>query len=96
MSIARPEDLIVTEIVGDLEIPCDFSDDPICGDSPAHWVLFKHCPGCHDRKALLACDNCKDARMSSECGVICQSRDGGGCGELIAPARKAYERVEAL
>lgn len=96
MTAMQHEDLTILEIVGEHEIACDFFGDPFCKGSAAKWVMFKCCPSCSDRKALLACDTCKDARMTSEAGVICQNFQGDGCGELIAPARHAYERVEAL
>lgn len=86
----------VEEIVGDHEIPCDFSAEKLCSQGGARWVLHKLCPSCSDMRALLSCDACKDARMSSEIGVVCKNFNGGGCGEIIAPARKAYHRVEAL
>lgn len=86
------EDITVLEMVEDHAIPCDYSDDWACSDAPATWVMFKACPVCDKRGARLVCETCKDVRMSTEDGLICQP----GCGEVVAPARHMYSRVEPL
>lgn len=85
------------EIVGDHPICCDYADDEfnasdfLCSKEPAKWVLvLVRCATCHMGGARLACDTCKDIRLSSEGGVVCD------CGEVTVPARAAYSRIEAL
>lgn len=92
MTAMRTEDLIVMEIVGDLEIPCDHIGDGFCPGSAAKWVMVWRCPDCPNGGISLACGDCKDARMVSADGV----EDVSGCGAVIAPARHMYSRIEAL
>lgn len=91
MSIARPEDLIITEIVGDLEIPCDNSFHATCPDEPAAWILHRVPCSCGAGGPMLACTPCKDMRLLSDGAVTC-----GGCGETFAPAKHAYSFVEPI
>ena len=88
--------IAVTEIVGDLELPCDYGDDEhstygIHSD-PARWVLTLVRCTCGAGGQTLACDRCKRLRLeTSEAAVVCQH-----CDEVTAPARFAYSHVEAL
>lgn len=90
MSVTRPEDLIVAEIVGDLEIPCDYSDSRICPQGPAAWVLHRVPCVCGKGGAVLSCTACKDYRLLSDGAVFCD------CGEVFAPAKHAYSFIEPL
>lgn len=87
----RTEDLIVMEIVGDLEIPCDYLDDSTCSKGRAEWVLHRVRCTCGAGGAALACDPCKELRLLSEGSVEC-----GTCGEVTSPARAAYSYIEYL
>lgn len=90
-----PERIDLTEVVEDVQFPCDFNNpehDPqgLCSGSHAEWVLYFSC--CRGVRPRLACSGCKDHRTGpTESAVVC-----GSCGEVYAPARKAYSRVEAL
>lgn len=88
MSIVRPEDLIITEIVGDMEMACDYSDDETCSQGPAEWVLFLVRCECGVGGTRLACDGCTQMRIASDDAVECD------CGEVTAPARLAYSYIE--
>ena len=80
-------------IVGDLEIPCDYADSKTCPDLPAHWILYRKRDMCTCGKtgAVLACDHCKDVRMSTDGALICT-----GCGDCITPPSSAYSLIEPL
>jgi hypothetical protein len=83
----------IEEIVGDLEIPCDYAGegDPSCPkDQPAEWVLFLVTCSCGVGGKKLACDTCAQNRMASEDAVYCE------CGEVTAPARFAYSYIEHM
>jgi hypothetical protein len=86
------EDITILEMVEQHEIPCDYMGDTICPGGVAKWVMFKCCPECSTHSACLACETCKEARMRSDMGVVCKP----GCGEIVAPARHMYTRVEPL
>lgn len=92
MTSIQTEDLLITELDAEIQLPCDYYGDGTCQDLPAKWVMFKHCPECDERGAKLVCTSCKDARMTSEAGLVCLP----GCGEVVAPARHMYSGVEAL
>lgn len=74
----------------EVSLPCDYHEEDGCQDV-ARWILYGAgcCPAgaCH----ALACDHCKEVRMTTEDGVECV-----GCGLITAPARHAYRRVEAI
>lgn len=91
MTEMATKDLIITELVGDIEIPCDFSDQKSCSQTRAEWVLYRVPCGCGDGGARLACNGCKETRESTETAVEC-----GACGEVYAPARWAYGFIEYL
>lgn len=78
------------EIVGDLELPCEYSWLFHCDDA-AHWVMHARC-GCGVAVQRLACGGCKNILLSTEEGVRCPAE----CGEVFVPARRAYHRVEWL
>jgi hypothetical protein len=90
VSIVRPEDLIVTEIVGDLDICCDNADHVSCPKDRAEWILHRVPCACGFGGAMLACTPCKDYRLLSEGAVFC------ACGEVISPAKHAYSFIEPI
>lgn len=81
----------LTEIVGDVDTPCDYSDQwGQCPNEPARWILHRvPCP-CGKGGAVLACAPCKELRLTTEGGVKCD------CGERFIPARTAYSLIEPL
>ena len=91
MSIARPEDLIITEIVGDMSIVCDYAGlGSNCPEDPAEWILHRVRCECGLGGAVLACTACKDERLLSDGVVKC-----GDCGGYV-PCREAYTYIEPL
>lgn len=90
MSIVRPEDLIVTEIVGDWHFACDNSEHPSCPKDAAAWILHRVPCACGRGGPMLACTPCKDYRLLSDGAVTCE------CGETFAPAKHAYSFVEPI
>lgn len=80
----------LTKIVGDIETPCDYSEEYSCNDSPARWALHLTVCSCGVGGVRLACTDCKDQRLKEDSAVACD------CGEVTAPARLAYARIEAL
>lgn len=83
----------LTQIVGDIETPCDFltswTDTP---HSVARWVAWRvPCPCGFTGGPRLICDSCKDHLMLSEAAVECRQ-----CDEVYAPARTIVSHIEAL
>ena len=81
----------LTEIVGDLEIPCDYDRLFGCGPRPAAWVMVAQCE-CGTRGERLVCEGCKDATLATERALACPS----DCGLVYSPARHAFTRIEPL
>lgn len=81
----------LTEIVGRLEIPCDFADMPDCRDEPAKWVLHRNkcCPDVPP--AALACESCKEGRLLDRYALECR-----WCGFIWEHAPEAYCYIEPL
>lgn len=93
MTLTLPDTNLAEDIIGDLETPCDFSqfEGDGCPDLPAQWVMHR-VPCCAGVPLVaLACDPCKEARMSSEDSVECDY-----CGHVTVPARRAYRYIEPL
>ena len=80
-----------TEIVGDIEVPCEYAGDPSCPDEPARWVMHTVTCACGFGGVRIACTPCKDLRMLGEGAVVCES-----CGYVTVPARLAYHSIEPL
>lgn len=85
-----PEQINVTELVGDLDIPCDYHPTLKCGPAAARWLMVVRC-GCGNIAHRLACGGCKSIWISTEDAAECPA-----CGEIFAPARKAFARIEWL
>lgn len=81
----------LTEFVGDISCPCDYSDERQCPDEPAAWVLHLKpcCPAGGGFR--LACDKCKEARLMDAHSVEC-----GFCGYIFEHAPEAYHYIEPL
>ena len=79
------------QIVPDMPLMCDYSEEPTCPKGAAKWAMFCARCTCGASGITLACGVCKDVRMSTEDGVEC-----GVCGAVTIPARLAYSRIEAL
>lgn len=80
----------LTKIVGDTELPCDYSDSIDCKGEAPSWVLFFRC--CEAGSGIrLACDTCKDVRLNDYIAVECIA-----CGYIFEHAPEAYSRIEPL
>ena len=87
----------LTEIVGDIEIACEFNGELVTWDigehdDPAKWVLFGKCGDCGHSPVRLSCTRCKDTRTSTQAAaIICRA-----CNKPTVPAPHFYRRIEAL
>ena len=92
VGVMSPESVIedLSQIVGDLEIPCDYDRVYQCGPAVARWLMVAKC-GCGNTAHRLACGGCKNLWVSSEGAAEC-----GECGEIFTPARRAFSRIEWL
>ena len=87
-----PENVIedIAEMVGDLEIPCEYDYCFGCGPSSARWLMVAQC-GCGHIANRLACGGCKNIWVSTEDAAECPK-----CAEVFTPARRAFARIEWL
>jgi len=94
VTATNTEDITILEMVDDHEIACELGTN-MTDECPntAKWVMFRKSGmcGCVGLPPALACDSCKDSRMSSEGAVVCVF-----CRGVIAPARHGYARIEPL
>lgn len=79
------EIVAIEEIVGDLEVPCDYDRMFRCGPSAAEWEMRAAC-GCGDKAVRLVCTDCKEAVLKDGVAVACPS----DCGTIHAPARRVF------
>lgn len=82
---------LIEEVVGEIEIPCDYDRLLHCGPSAATWEMRAAC-GCGQKAVRLACEGCKDILLQTEEALSCPA----SCGELFAPARRAFWLIEPL
>ena len=83
----------LTEIVDGFDIACEYAgDEPTtCQDDPAQWALHLN-PCCPAGSGIrLACNICKELRMTSGVAVRCEH-----CNFVFFPASKAYRYIEPL
>lgn len=80
----------LTEIVGDIEIPCDYDRLFHCGPAAAKWEMRGAC-GCGAKGVRLVCEGCKDAVIATDDGLMCNA-----CGVVTAPARLIFWHIQAL
>lgn len=93
MTAMTPEDITVLEDLEQYDPPCELGIGKADCDNPAKWIMFRapNVCQCKSRPPALACDRCKDYRMSLDGIVFCHV-----CRDAISPARIGYNRVEAL
>ena len=91
-TIGKIDTFHIEEIVGDLNLPCDYAQygEQHCPDEPAEWILHRVRCDCGLGGAVLACTHCKDLRLLGDGVVKC-----GDCG-TYTPAREAYSYIEPL
>lgn len=94
MSAQVPEGEVIdlTEIVGDIEIPCDWGHLPICFDGPARWVVLVRCPECNEGRAKVICTDCKDGAMADETAA----GECNYCSAVYVPFRLCMLHIEPL
>ena len=80
------------QIVGDLEVPCDYGERKWgFSHGAAKWVGFvRACPTCHSSGQRLFCEGCFSVFSTDDNCFTCD------CGEVTAPARHAFSRLEHL
>jgi hypothetical protein len=84
----------VLDLVGELEIPCDFYVDGkvLCQGEAAEWVLYREpCCSTAATTPALACGTCKDARVNDMISLECHF-----CGKLWEHATDAYSMIERV
>ncbi|MGZ6788364.1 MAG: hypothetical protein ACXVGN_00235 [Mycobacteriaceae bacterium] len=80
-----------TQLVEDIQIPCDWDRLFKCGPRGATWLVGLRC-GCGQADQRLVCDGCKSVALQMEEGLYCPV----DCGEVFIPARRAIHYMEAL
>ena len=83
----------IVELVGDLELPCDFyiPTKSLCRNEPAEWVLYRK-PCCAAKVTpAIACTACKEARVMDLLALECHH-----CGHIFEHAPDAYSMIEKL
>lgn len=91
MMSTEHDETVFTEIVGEIEIPCDYDRLFHCGPDAARWVMTGRCD-CGYQGDRLVCGGCKNVVLSTEEGLSCPE----GCGLIHAPARHIFIRIEWL
>lgn len=81
----------LTELVGEVQTPCDNSELDFCPKDVARWAALIKCPSCMQSRWELWCTPCRDLVTTTEDGFEC-----GQCGELVFPARRFVSKFEAL
>lgn len=88
--IETPSPVYTEWLVGDLQIPCDYSDRDWCGKAHAEWVLFMVCPGCGHNGQRVTGSDCKELMLQSGYCVACPACD------LVAEPKDFIKLIEAL
>lgn len=81
----------LTELVGDVQNPCDWSDADYCSKEHAQWAAHAVCPSCGGSMWYLICSPCKNLVMVTDDAFECAR-----CGEVVCPARKFIAQLEGL
>lgn len=82
----------LTEIVGDLEMACEYAYLECCKDRAAKWIVFlTPCGGHRMGGPRLICEDCKNYVMATEDCAEC-----GVCGEVVYPFRHVFSHIEPL
>lgn len=90
MMSTDPGIIDLTELVGELAIPCEYDRLYGCGPAAATWLMVARC-GCGVMAHRLVCEGCKDKTIQTEDGLCCP-----GCSMVWTPARRAFSRIERL
>jgi len=87
-----PSRIVLEQIVGDLECPCDYSERKWgFSHGAAKWVGFvRACATCHASGQRLFCEGCLSVFTQDDNCFTCD------CGEVVSPARHAFSRLESL
>lgn len=80
----------LADLVGEIELPCEYDRIFRCGPSAATWEMRAAC-GCGALAVRLVCECCKDFTMQTEDGFSC-----GDCGVVTVPARHLFWLVNRL
>lgn len=91
MTVTDLEIVDLTEIVGEVQTPCDNSELSWCPSEAARWAALIKCPTCINSRWELWCTPCRDLVTTTEDGFEC-----GVCGELVFPARRFVAKFEPL
>lgn len=83
----------IEEIVGDLDMACEWYKLPFHAEAPARWIAYiKGCPRCgHKGGIRLVCVDCKDGVLMTPDCAQCHS-----CGLIISPFRHAVRAFEPI
>lgn len=90
MMATEHDSMVFTEIIGAIEIPCEYGDQFGCGPAPAGWEMRLACP-CGHAGVRLACGDCKNKWLTADSAAECPA-----CGDVTAPARHLFWHVVAL
>ena len=86
-----PDVITITEVVGDMNVVCDYAERDWCRKAPAKWIGFLSPCACGAGGQRLICEPCKQILLEADSS--CFQCD---CGEITAPARLAFSRLERL
>lgn len=87
--------LVIAHLDDEWDLPCESIGHAQRGSGPAKWVMwFACCPRDNGSPYLLACDACKDFKLSYP-ALVCKT-DEGGCGQVFTPGSLAYRLIEPL
>lgn len=84
-------EVTLTEIVGEHQLVCDYSELSFCPDLAAQWVGHVRCMTCGYGSQRLLCPPCKEFITYTEDGCRCPA-----CDERVIPFRHAFERFERI
>lgn len=84
------DEMVFTELVGELDIACEYDRIFRCGPAHAQWEMRAAC-GCGNTAVRLVCEDCKNAVLQTEDGFSCPS-----CEEVTIPARHLFWLVNPL
>lgn len=90
MTVTDEEFLVWEEV--ELESPCDFGTMGWYSHGHAEWIAHFKCQKCPHAGQRLICTSCVNAISHTEDF----SFECGSCGELHAPARRFFTRLEPL
>lgn len=87
------EVLDLTDVVGDLEVPCEWHRLPFHANAPATWIAYiNRCPHCrHNGGVRLVCADCKNGVLLTPEAAVCTYCDG-----ILVPFRKAVSKFEPI